>query len=221
MKTELTWILTAALTLGGCVESDDSETDGDGSGDNGGNGSPGDKYSGASGPAPTLTTDVPGGKTLGDLSADEARQLCEDVVESVDFEAIFEGKGCLFLAVPTTMNEADCQKAVDACLAAEAMNMATAEPDMIEPDSDKCSESITDKVKDCDVTVAEYLDCTNETFSQIQEGLNALSCANAGQMMATDVTAAPPCAKEIAEKCPSLTMGDSDSSDSGEPTAPE
>jgi hypothetical protein len=112
---------------------------------------------------------VDGSKQLEDISADEAKQLCEDANDYADStigSAELEKYGCSVAAIYTGAGsvddpKGDCQTAYDACIAnppgnTTSCDMATSPP--------------------CTATVDDYEKCIEETAAAIEDFVSSFSC---------------------------------------------
>lgn len=167
-KTAFLSALVLALSLGLAACGDDDGDGGDG-GDGGGG-------------------SVDSGKQLSELSGDEANALCSSIEAGVDLDAA-QRLSCAFAAAFSSMDEASCQTAFDACLA---------EPFEAEESDCPVENEIDDS---CTATVAELEACVDEVNAALKSVADGFSCAEE-----LDLTALEPgeACTAFDEKCPGV-----------------
>jgi hypothetical protein len=168
------WILVVAML--GLVACDDG---GDDSGGGGGG---------------SFNTGVDGSKQVGQLTDEEANQVCR-ASDAYGSDLLTKEQSCVFGALLFAQDTAGCEEFAQMC------REAPEEPD--EPDA--CDEGLPPEVEGCTATVDEFEACTEASANQLRNTVAGLSCADAGNAEALQAAfnATPPAAcTNIQMKCP-------------------
>jgi hypothetical protein len=143
---------------------------------------------------------VASSKKIGDLTNEEAKQMCEDYVD--DF-ANMEKSACTLEGLTAGTKEL-CVETRDACLE----NYESTEDDS----STDCEEADVSDVADCKVTVGELSSCLKKVLSYFDSlSCNKLEDSTLSKIM-SDI---PSCYASISADCPSI-FGDEESNSSDE-----
>jgi hypothetical protein len=138
---------------------------------------------------------VDGNKTLNNVTADEAVDLCEYANSRIS-DADTKKMNCYFTAIFQSETEEGCQTIFDSCIAA---------PDT-EPVEDDCADAGSDleTLPECAsmVTVAEVEACMNAQAADYSTLANSLSCTTPADEL--EEPPRPAACQALDEKCPGI-----------------
>lgn len=178
------WALAVVLSLGAC--GDDDSGSGDNAGEQAGGGGGGLNGGGSNGGGANGGSGSNGGKLVKDLSAAEAKALCE----SIKLPVLTKQETCNF-SVLISDDKESCEETRDFCL----------ENDLpLEDEENDCSD--TSALSTCEATVKEVKDCYEAYVEQIL-AVSELSCDDAGKISFEEFTSTPEACRAFEEKCPS------------------
>lgn len=197
-------LVCAAVLVSGCEESTTLSPDAS----DGTMGSAPDDMAGD--PGAPGASGVPSGTPLGSLTDDEARLVCEWIMDTPVSTGLSKRDNCELAASGSAENPEECSMLVEICLEPSPLDPPDGEAD---GGSDEeglgCEDaSASDIPADCNATVADYERCWNDTVAQNAAWLaelEAVSCADVGVPSEDPGAAGPPdFLPDLPESCQSL-----------------
>jgi hypothetical protein len=169
---------------------------------------------------PTVDTKVDKGQPVTELDEPEEAELCEDLAEfAADYynRDLFVSLSCIGVAVQAGINpetgqldEGACDRAYDDCRA----NPPEGIGDEAIGDPSEYSCELDQIPADCDITVGDLVECTEEAARFLDEYVTNFSCGKIEETAQQDDVG--PACQRVEQRCPGL-FSDVDSGDEPPP----